>query len=72
AYVLADVMLTLFGLIHLNLVGHRVNLQQYLYSTLCVPYFSPDNASLAGAIAYILLLLFPVWILYKKKIFIKV
>ena len=72
AYILADVMLTLFGLVHLNLNGHSVNLQQYLYSTVCVPYFSPNNASLVSAFAYILLLLFPIWILYRKKIFIKV
>lgn len=72
AYVAADVVLILLDLIHVNLNGKMVGAQQYLYQTFFVPYFSPYNASLAGAITYVLILLIPMWILYKKKIFIKV
>ena len=72
AYVAADVVLLLLDLIHVNLNGKTVGAQPYLYQTFFVPYFSPYNASLAGAIAYVLILLVPMWILYKKKIFIKV
>lgn len=72
AYVAADIVLILLDLVHLNLNGHRVNLQQYLYTTFFVPYFSPINASLAGAVTYVLILLIPLWILYKKKKFIKI
>ncbi len=72
AYVAADVVLILLDLIHVNLNGERIGAQQYLYQTFFTPYLSPLNASLAGAITYVLLLLIPMWILYKKKIFIKV
>ena len=72
AYVSADVVLILLDLIKVNLNGNKVGAQEYLYQTLFVPHFSPVNASLAGAITYVLLLLIPLWILYKKKIFLKV
>jgi predicted acyltransferase len=72
AYVAADVVLAFLAWIHLNLHGQTVNLQEYLYQTCFVPFFSPINASLAGAVTYVLILMIPMLILYKKKIFIKV
>ena len=72
AYVAADVVLKILELIHVQVNGQKTGTQQYLYHTFFVPYFSPVNASLAGAITYVLILLIPMWILYKKKIFIKV
>ena len=72
AYVAADAVLIVLGLIQVNLHGHVTNLQDYLYQTIFVPHFSPINASLAGAITYVLILMIPMMILYKKKIFIKV
>ena len=67
-------MLFWFCLIYfiVNLNGQKVGLQEYLYQTFFVPYFSPVNASLAGAITFVLILMIPMLILYKKKIFIKV
>lgn len=52
--------------------GQPVALKTFLYETLFVPYFSPINASLAWAIVYILIWLGLMWILYAKKIFIKI
>ncbi len=72
AYVAADVVLILLDFIKVNLNGKTVGAQQYLYQTFFVPYFSPINASLFGALTFVLILLIPMWILYKKKIFIKV
>ena len=72
AYIAADVVLVVLDLFHPTLNGQKVGLQQYLYQTFFVPYFSPVNASLAGAITYVLILMIPMLILYKKKIFIKV
>lgn len=72
AYVAADAVLIVLGLVHVNLHGHTTNLQDYLYQTIFVPNFSPINASLAGAVTYVLILMIPMLILYKKKIFIKV
>lgn len=72
AYVAADVVIAVLGWIHVNLHGETVNLQEYLYQTIFVKNFSPINASLAGAITYVLILMVPMLILYKKRIFIKV
>ena len=72
AYVAADVVLIVLDLIHINLNGQKMGAQSYLYQTFFVPYFSPINASLAGALTYVLILFIAMWILYKKKIFIKV
>ena len=72
AYVAADIVLAVLGWIHVSLHGKTVNLQEYLYQTIFVPNSSPINASLVGAITYVLILLVPMLILYKKKIFIKV
>ena len=66
-YVAADVVLVFLSIIHVNLNGKPVNAQQYLYQTIFASHFSPINASLAGAITYVLILLIPMWILYKKK-----
>jgi predicted acyltransferase len=72
AYVAADVVLAVLSWIHLDLDGKTVNLQEYLYQTIFVPNFSPINASLAGAVTFVLILMVPMLILYKKKIFLKV
>ena len=53
--------------------GNAVNIKAWLWSTVFEPAFaSPYNASLAHAIAYVLLLLGFAWLLYSHKIFIKV
>lgn len=72
AYVAADVVLVVLDWFHPTLHGQKVGLQQYLYQTCFVPFFSPYNASVAGAITYVIILMIPMIILYKKKIFIKV
>lgn len=53
-------------------LGNEITLRSYLYETFFTPYFSPINASLAWAISFILFWLGLMWILYYKKIFIKV
>jgi len=55
-----------------NELGEKVSLNGYLYNLIFVPLFSPINASLAWAVSYILVWLGLMWILYAKKIFIKV
>lgn len=52
--------------------GAEVALKTYLYESLFTPWLSPINASLAWAITYIVIWLGLMWILYAKKIFIKV
>ena len=55
-----------------NDLGEKISLNKYLYQQIFVPYFSPLNASLAWALTYVLIWLGLMWILYAKKIFIKV
>jgi predicted acyltransferase len=52
--------------------GTEITLKTYLYSTFFTPYFSPINASLAWALVYVIIWLGLMWILYAKKIFIKI
>jgi predicted acyltransferase len=50
----------------------KVSLKTWLYNTFFTPYFSPLNASLAGAIVCVLIWLGILWVMYKKQVIIKV
>ncbi|HWW41283.1 DUF5009 domain-containing protein [Pedobacter sp.] len=52
--------------------GTTAGAQWWLYKSFYSPIFSPVNASLAWAVTQILFWLVILWIMYKKKIFIKV
>lgn len=52
--------------------GSTVNSREWMYETFFSPYFSPINASLAGAVTFILIWLGILWWMYNKKIIIKV
>jgi predicted acyltransferase len=52
--------------------GNPITLKNYLFETFFLSWLEPINASLAWAIVYILIWLGLMWILYAKKIFIKV
>lgn len=52
--------------------GQEIGLQAYIYITLFTPVFSPVNASLAFAITYVLIWLGILWVMYTKRIIIKV
>ncbi|MBK7704725.1 MAG: DUF5009 domain-containing protein [Acidobacteria bacterium] len=52
--------------------GTAINVQKWIFDTLFLPLASPINASLAFAVSYIVFWLFLMWLLYRKKIWIKV
>jgi predicted acyltransferase len=52
--------------------GSPQALQGYIYDHAFASWLSPNNASLAFAISFILLWLFLMWLLYRKRIYIKV
>lgn len=52
--------------------GNPIALKTYLYENWFVSWAGAMNGSLAFAIFYVLLWFVPVWLLYRKKIFIKV
>ncbi|WP_185731554.1 hypothetical protein [Larkinella rosea] len=47
--------------------------KEWMYQTFFVPYFeSPYNASLAGALTFVLIWFVILYVMYQKKIIIKV
>jgi predicted acyltransferase len=71
-FVGSGIMAKLMGLIKLPWGSTQISLQGWIYQKLFLSWASPINASLAYAIAFILLWLGLMWILYRRKIFIKV
>ena len=51
--------------------GAPIALKTFIFRNAYVPYFSPLNASLAYAITYVLFWLGVLWVMYNRKIFIK-
>jgi predicted acyltransferase len=63
----------LMGLIKLDSGdGNRISSQGWIFRKFFLSWAEPINASLAYAIAFILLWLFLMWLLYRKRIYIKV
>ena len=52
--------------------GTRVNSRVWMYETFYTPYFTPINASLAGAVTFILIWLLILWVMFKKDIIVKI
>jgi predicted acyltransferase len=52
--------------------GSQMTIKSWIYDTFFASWLSDINASLAFAIIFILLMYFLMWILYNKKIFIKI
>jgi predicted acyltransferase len=50
----------------------QISLQKWIFDSIFTPLASPINASLMYAVSYILLWLFLMWLLYRKRIYIKV
>jgi predicted acyltransferase len=72
-YVGAGLMAALLGVINVTAAdGTKVPLGYWIYNNLFVSWASPINASLAFAIVFVLVWLGLMWILYQRKIFIKV
>lgn len=71
-FVATGVMARSMGLIKLPWGAGQISLQGWIFQKLFLPWASPINASLAYALAFILLWLGLMWILYSRKIFIKI
>ena len=68
-YVVADLIASLLGLIK---VGGGDSLGGWIYDHVFASWASPVNASLAFAICFVLVCLGLMWILYRRRIFLKV
>jgi predicted acyltransferase len=72
-YVVADLIAESLGLINLTGAdGSQVPLGSWVYDHLFASWASPVNASLAFAVTFVLVCLGLMWILYRRKIFIKI
>lgn len=72
-FVFSGILARLMGMIKLaGPEGKDITLQQWIFNNIYLSLFSPINASLAYAVSYILFWLFLMWLLYRRRIFIKV
>lgn len=71
-YVVSGLIPLALSYIKINGAGGKQSLTQYLYEMLFAQHLSPVNASLVSALAYVILLSFPLMWMYKRKIFIKI
>ncbi len=72
-YVGAELMAILLGEIEVTgSDGEKIPVGSWIYENLFASWASPVNASLAFAIAFVLVWLGIMWILYRRKIFIKI
>lgn len=71
-FVGTGVMARLMGLIKLPWGAWQISLQGWIFQKLFLSWASPVNASLTYALVFILLWLGLMWILYSRKIFIKI
>lgn len=72
-FVFSGIMARLLGMIRVaGPEGKDITLQQWIFNNAFLSWASPINASLAYAICFILLWLFLMWLLYRKRIYIKV
>jgi predicted acyltransferase len=72
-YVVADLIAELLGLINLTSPdGSKISLGSWIYDHLFASWASPINASLAFAVGFVLVCLGLMWMLYRRKIFIRI
>jgi predicted acyltransferase len=83
-FVFSGIMARMLGLVKIATTGDpivsstgvaiqpTISLQQWIFNNLFLSWASPTNASLAYAVCFILFWLFLMWLLYRRRIFIKV
>lgn len=72
-FVFSGILARILGLIKVaGADGKEISLQKWIFDTIFTPLGAPVNASLFYAVAYIGFWLFLMWLLYRRRIFIKV
>lgn len=73
-FVFSGIMARLLGMIRVAGLeeGKEITLQQWIFGHAFLSWASPVNASLAYAITFILFWLFLMWLLYRKRVYVKV
>jgi predicted acyltransferase len=71
-YIISDLLEGAVGLVPFTASGHRYDALSYLYDHVFVPISDPGWRALAYSVFYALVCFLPVWLLYRRKIFVKV
>ena len=72
AYIISDLLEGAIGLVPFSASGHRYDALDYLYDHVFMPIGDPGWRALAYSVFYALVCSLPVWVLYRRKIFVKV
>jgi predicted acyltransferase len=72
AYVFSELLSAGLSTIRVHDGARVIDLQQWIYQRWFFPLVNPSFGSLLYAIAFVLICFVPVWLLYRKKIFIKI
>ena len=67
-FVFSGILARMLGIIQFA----DLSLQQWIYQTFFLTWLSPLNASLAYALSFIILWFFLMWLLYRRRVFIKI
>jgi len=71
-FVFSGIMARMLGIIRvMGPQGQDISLQQWIFTNLFLSWAEPVNASLAYAVSFILLWLFLMWLLFRRRVFIK-
>ncbi|CAN5235367.1 hypothetical protein BH10ACI1_BH10ACI1_12070 [soil metagenome] len=72
-FVFSGLLAKVMGIIKVGEIdGKPLSLQQWIFNNIFLSIAAPINASLAFAVSFILFWLFLMWLLYRKRIYIKV
>jgi predicted acyltransferase len=72
AYIISDLLEGAIGLVPFIASGHRYDALSYLYDHVFVPIGDPGWRALAYSVFYAMVCFIPVWMLYRRKVFVKV
>jgi predicted acyltransferase len=72
AYTVAWIFAVALYAFHTRVDGEMVNAQDYLFQRFFAPLGSPSFTSLLFSLAFVLVCLLPIWLMDRKKIFLKI
>ncbi len=72
AYIISELLEGAIGLVPFTAGGHRYNVLSYLYDQVFLSIGDPGWRALAYSLFYTVVCFLPVWVLYRRKIFLKV
>ncbi|HVN82700.1 MAG TPA: heparan-alpha-glucosaminide N-acetyltransferase domain-containing protein [Terriglobia bacterium] len=72
AYMIHIILAVCIYSFHAQLDGRTLNGQDYLFQRFFAPLTGPSFASLLYSVAFVLVCFLPIWLMYRKRIFLKV